>query len=271
MNRTKSILYTAVIAAIILMAVFPFYVMIMMATHRNGDLYHGLTLLPGDYYFKNMQTVFNRGFLRLYFNSTVVSLTAAGFSVLISAMTGFALAKYRFKLRKFMFYFIVMTLMIPYQLGLIAYIIEMRFLELNNTLLPIIIPWLSNAFGVFWMTQYIKGAVPDEVLESVRIDGGSEFRIFASIVIPFIKPAVITLFLLIFLWSWNSYLLPLIVINKTKLYTVPLGLARLGEQYVEDYAARIAGLSLGTIPIIIIYIMGSKNFISGLTAGAVKG
>jgi len=270
MKKLRITFYTLILSIISFFAVVPFYITLVMSSHTNAELYKGIVLLPGTALFTNINLVLSRGFVRFYFNSFSVSIIATVVSVLISALAGFAIAKYKFRFRKPMFYFIIATMMIPPQLGLIAYIIQMRLLGINNTLLPVIIPWFADAFGVFWMTQYITSAIPNEVLESVRIDGGSEFQIFRSIVIPYIRPAIITLSMLIFLWSWNSYLLPLVIINKPELYTIPLGLAHLGNEHAENYAAKIAGLTLGVFPVIIIYIFGSKNFISGMTAGAVK-
>jgi cellobiose transport system permease protein len=162
-------------------------------------------------------------------------------------------------------------MMIPGQLGLVAYIIEMRFLGLSGSLIPLILPWVANAFGIYWMTQFMKGAVPNEVLESARIDGCSEVGVFFRIALPFIGPAVTTLSLLVFLWSWNNYLLPLIIVNQPELYTIPLGITTLGNLYRTDLAAQILGLSIGTIPVLVLFAIGSKSFIRGLTTGSVKG
>ncbi len=254
-----------------LFSILPFYVVIMMATHSTAEIFSGLLLTPGNYLLENMKTIFNNKFHFCYLNSLIVSTVSVIVSVFISALTGFALAKYRFKLRNFIFYFILATMMIPGQVGLIGYVIEMRTMGLTNTLIPLILIWCSSAFGVFFMTQYISQTVPDEILESARIDGCNEFGIFIRIVLPFIKPAVSTLGTLIFLWSWNNFLLPSVSIYKKELFTIPLGIQALRSTYTVNFGAQGAGLAFAVLPILIIFMMGSKSFIKGLSAGAIKG
>ena len=263
--------YFSLILLLSLMSIIPFYLMIMIATHVSEDVFKGLLLFPGNYLFENMSTVMQGNFFQYYLNSIIVSTLSTVLCVFVSALTGFALAKYDFKFKKAVYSFILMTMMVPAQSGMVGYIMEMKFLGLNNSLAPLIITWITNAFGVFWMTQFIKSSLPDEIIESARIDGCNEFGIFIKIVIPYIKPAIATLSMLVFFWSWNSYLLPTIVINKKELFTIPLAVANLGSLYRTDYGARMAALTLATIPLILIFIAGSKTFIRGLTAGAVKG
>lgn len=272
MNSTlRTVLATSGIALLSVFSLLPFYIMIMMGTHLNEDLFTKIVLLPGNYLLQNLKTVAASRFDLAYWNSFVVSASSTVLSVLVSAFAGFAFAKYRFRHKNKIFAVILLTMMIPSQLGIVAYVIEMRYLHLSGTLLPLILPWIANAFGVFWMTQFMKGAVPTEVLESARIDGCSDFGLFFRIVLAFIRPAVTTLSLLVFLWSWNNYLLPLIMINKPELYTIPLSITTLGEAYRTDLAAQILGLSIGTFPVLVLFAFGSKSFIRGLTAGSVKG
>ena len=169
------------------------------------------------------------------------------------------------------FSFVMMTMMVPSQIGIIGYMIEMKTLRLAGTLWPMILLWLACGFGAFWMTQFIQGALPIEIVECARIDGCGELKIFFRIALPCMVSGITTLALLIFLWSWNSYLVPLVFVNSPKLYTIPVYIRSLGNAYRTDYAAQITGLLLATIPLILMFILGSKSFIKGLTAGAVKG
>jgi multiple sugar transport system permease protein/cellobiose transport system permease protein len=121
------------------------------------------------------------------------------------------------------------------------------------------------------MTQYISGALPDTVLESARLDGCGEWRLFGQIVLPYITPAMATLTIIQFVFSWNNYLRPLVTLSDPNMFTIPLGIASLSTRYQTDYAAQITALSLGTVPLIILFLCGSKTFIMGLTSGAVKG
>ncbi len=267
----KKVIYLIPLLIFTLLSILPFYVIIMMATHSTAEIFSGLVLMPGNHFLENMKTIFINKFHYCYLNSAIVSVVSTVISVFISALTGFALSKYNFKLKKFCFFFILATMMIPGQIGMIGYVIEMKTLALSNTLIPLILVWCSNAFGVFFMTQFIGETVPDEVIESARLDGCGEFGIFTKIVLPFIKPAMATLSTLIFLWSWNNFLLPLITIYNKELYTIPLGIQSLQNAYVVDFGARGAGLAFAVLPILIIFCLGSKNFIKGLAAGAVKG
>jgi multiple sugar transport system permease protein/cellobiose transport system permease protein len=186
-------------------------------------------------------------------------------------LAGFAFAKMEFPGKKFLFMFVLGTIMIPSQMGLVGLAIEMRWFGFINTHLALILPALANAFGVFWMRQYIASSVPNEILESANIDGCNMFNSFIQIVLPITRPALITLFLFFFLWSWNDYLVPLVMINNQDLYTIPLAIAILGQLHRTDYAARILALTLATLPILIIFALGSKYLIRGMIAGSLKG
>ncbi|WP_233531974.1 carbohydrate ABC transporter permease [Paenibacillus alkalitolerans] len=270
-NTLRTLLATGSIALLSVFALLPFYIMIIMGTHQNEDLFTKIVLTPGNYLLENLKTVSESRFDLAYMNSIIVSVTSTVASVFVSAFAGYAFAKHEFKYKNKIFAGILLTMMIPGQLGLVAYVIEMRYLGLSGTLLPLVLPFVANAFGVYWMTQFMKGAIPTEVLESARIDGCSDIGIFFQIVLSFIYPAITTLSLLVFLWSWNNYLLPLIIINNPDLFTIPLGITSLGRAYRTDLAAQILGLTIGTLPVLILFAVGSKSFIRGLTAGSVKG
>ena len=252
-------------------ALLPFYMMIVMGTHYSEDLYTGVKLFFGKYFVQNFQTVMRQNFLLYYWNSILVAVCNTVGGLIVSALAGYAFAKFDFRGKAVLFAMVVATLAIPQQLGLIGFVLEIHWLKLNNTLFPLIVSGMANAFGVFWMRQYIGSSVPDEIIESGRVDGCKEFGIFFRLVLPIIRPALITIFLLLFLWSWNSYMTPLVMISKEELYTIPLSIALISSEYRTDYAARILALSLGTIPILILFSFGSKYLIKGLVAGSVKG
>lgn len=254
-----------------LFAVLPFYLMMIMCTYSTQTLQQSSTFLPGRNLFSNLKTVLSSGFLRYYGNSLTISIVGTFLCVLVSTLAGYGFAKFDFPLKKGLFIFVISAMMVPRQLVVIGYVIEMRSLSLSGTSVSLIISYIANCFGVFWMTQYIKGSLSDSLLESARIDGCPEVRIFFQIAVPCIAPAIGTLTILEFMWIWNDYFMPLVLLNKPELFTVPLGIAALGTRYQTDFAAQITGLALGTIPVLVVFLLGAKTFIKGITAGAVKG
>ena len=254
-----------------LVTLFPFYIMIIMSTHVSEDILVSLQLLPGDYLMKNLQTVFSTNFLHFYFNSTYIAVISTAGCVLVSSLAGFAFAKYSFRGRRLLYGFLLATLMIPTQLGLVGLVIQLKYMGLMNSHFALIVPPMANAFNVFWVAQYMKSSVPNEILESARIDGCGDFRLFFRIVFPLIRPVSITVFLLSFLSSWNNYITPLVVLSKEKLYTIPVAITLFSTTYRNDYAASILALTLATLPIIIIFAFGSKYLIKGMVMGSVKG
>jgi ABC-type glycerol-3-phosphate transport system permease component len=262
---------TALMILLAMIALFPFYTMLMMSTQYSENIYKGIPLLAGNYLLENLKTVFNAHFEIFYKNSIIVAVCSTFLSVAVSTLCGYALSKYKFRGAKFLFSFIMVTMMIPTQLGLVAFVVEMKSIGWMNTLLPLIVPPAATGFGVYWMKNYIESTLPDELLESGRIDGASEPRILFSLALPCMKPALFSLALMNFVTSWNSFLVPLIVLNKTETYTVPIGIINLNSAYRNDLAAKIAALSLGTIPLLVLFLITSKSFIRGITMGAIKG
>jgi multiple sugar transport system permease protein/cellobiose transport system permease protein len=271
MYRTPTIIITACLFIMALVFVFPFYSMIMMSTQYSEDIYKGIPLFPGKDLIINLKTVFGAHFEVFYFNSLVVAISSTLLSVFVSMLCGYSLAKYNFRGRNVFFIIILVTMMIPAQLGLVAFVIEMKQIRWINTLLPLIIPPAATGFGVYWMRNYIIEAIPQEMLESARIDGATEPRILYSISVPCMKPALFSLALMNFVASWNSFLIPLILLNKPAIYTVPIGIINLNSAYRSDIAAKIMALSLGTLPLLALFAATSKSFIRGITLGAVKG
>jgi cellobiose transport system permease protein len=265
------LLMVGFVAVVSLVAIYPYYSMIMMGTYYSNDLFTGIKVLPGNYLKENFATLKTINILLFYKNSIIVSVSSAVLTVLVCAAAGFGFAKYQFRFKKPLFTFILLTMMIPLQLGIVAFLVEMRAIGWLKTLLPLIVPPAANAFGAFWMTQFAVQAIPDEVMESARIDGCSEFRIFLQIALPFMVPACTTLGLLSFLWSWNSLFQPLIVISDAKLFTIPLGIRQLATNFRQDNAAQILGLTLTSIPILFFFALFSRSLISGLSSAAVKG
>ena len=275
MKKTKKRISAAIKQIILILMTlvmfFPLYIVFVMGTYYSEDIFKGLPMLPSDYFLTNLKLVISKGFFSAYLNSITVSVTSVILSVLVSTMIGFALAKYNFKGKKFIFAFVMAIMMIPGQISMIGYMLEMRKMNLINTLLPLIFTWAAHPLGAFLMMQFISDGIPDELLESARLDGCSEPGIFFKIVIPCIKSGFVTLATLVFLWSWNNYVLPLILINKQELFTIPLMVNNLSNAFRSDYGAIMCALGLSVLPMIVIFSLCSRTFIQGIAAGAVKG
>jgi multiple sugar transport system permease protein/cellobiose transport system permease protein len=166
--------------------------------------------------------------------------------------------------------FIFATMMIPGQISILGFVIEMRNLNLINSLFPLILTWGASSYGVYFMMQYMKNGIPLSLVESARIDGCGEFMTYCMIGLPMIKPAVGALSMLVFLWSWNSLLLPSTLINQSSHFTIPIGIQTLATAYTQNWGARAGALAIAIIPIMFIFIAGSKYFIHGISAGAIK-
>lgn len=270
-KNVKKLPKIIIIIVVSMISFLPFYYTLLMATHTTEEVLLGLGVLPGNYLLENVKTAMSSGYFVAFRNSIMVSVCATVFSVFVSMAAGYGMTVYQFKAKKFIYNFILLTMMVPSTLGMIGYMQEMRVLHLGGSLWPLILVWIPNGFGAFWMTQYMKSSLQIELVECARLDGCGEFSIFLRIVVPCIKPAIITLSLLIFLWSWNSYLLPLVMVNKAANYTIPLYIQTLGDEHRTDVAAQITGLLVAVIPLIAAFAVFSKDFIRGLTEGAVKG
>lgn len=253
------------------LTLLPFILMLNIGTYETNEVYKQIPILPGNYLAENLKTVFQSDFLVFFKNSFIVAGCSIVFTLLFSSLAGFAFAKYQFKGKNGLFMVVLAMMMLPPQLGMIAYLWEMRLLGLSQTLIPLILPWISNTFGVFWMTQYIRSSVPSEIIDSCHMDTSNDLIIFFRLILPIVRPGIMSLALISFIWSWNDFLLPMVLITRKELFTIPLGMATFSNMYKVNYSAQILALSISLLPIFILFFVGSKQLISGLTAGAVKG
>lgn len=207
---------------------------------------------------------------RYFFNSFVVALAVVLLQLFTSSLAAYPLSKMRFRGRDTVFYLILATLIFPEQLTLIpTYIMSVRFLGFADTLHGLVIPFGANAFGIFLLRQTYQ-SIPNELIESARIDGASELRIWWQILLPLIRPGLATLAIFSFVGSWNNFLWPLLMLRDETLYTLPVGLAFLEGAFTGNLRTVAAGVMVATVPIIIVFLMFQKQFIRGLS-GAVKG
>ena len=210
---------------------------------------------------------FNRALLNTLIVGTIVALA----QVFFSALAGFAFAKLNFKGRRFMVLFVIGTMMLPSQLGIIPLFMLVSAVGWFDTLLALIVPALVTAFGVFWMRQIIDAQVPNELLEAASIDGAGVLRVYWSIVLPIIRQSSFVLGLFSFLATWNDFLWPGLVLASPDNYTAQIAVTQLQASYVLDYALNMGGAFMATAPLLLLFIFVGRRLVSGVMDGAVKG
>lgn len=273
-QRTSPLSYVA-LALITFLSIFPFYWMFVVSSNTNAEISKSPpSLIPGGRFLIVAQKVLSAE--GVYFNTAlmntfIVGIAIAVAQVVFSAFAGFAFAKLNFKGRKFFILFIVGTMMLPSQLGIIPLFILVKNLQMIDTLYALIVPALVTAFGVFWMRQIIDAQVPNELLEAASIDGASVPRIFFGIVLPIIRQSSFVLGLFAFLAAWNDYLWPTIVLQSPQNFTLQVALTQLKPMYGLDYALQMGGAFLATAPLLILFVFVGRKLVSGVMDGAVKG
>ncbi|MGH8875869.1 MAG: carbohydrate ABC transporter permease [Stackebrandtia sp.] len=254
------------------LSLFPFYFMVIAATHRTEDLFASPPpLLPGDQLLNNLQRLEETvGFSRVALNSIGIAVVYTVISAALSAMCGYGLAKYRFRGRGLLLGVILATMMIPFQVLLVPLFEMMAAFGWVDTYQAVIVPFLANAFGIFLMRQAFLN-FPTELIEAGRIDGGGELRIFYSIVLPAARPQLAAVVIFTFITQWSNFLWPLLMLNSEKNYTIPVALSTMIGQTKVDYSGLMLGSFAATLPIMIVFFVFQKQFVSGLLGGSVKG
>lgn len=209
---------------------------------------------------------------RYFFNSALMASVDVVVTVIFSAMAGYGFAKFRFPGRRLFFFFVLTTIMVPFQILLVPLFIEVRALGWDDSYAGLIIPGIMNAFGVFMMRQFAYG-IPDELLDAARIDGASELRIFWQIVFPLLSSASASLAVIIFLFSWNNFLWPLIIIKSEEITTIPVGITVFTQPHSDQpkWAVAMAVATLATLPVAVLFIFFQRYFIEGFILSGLKG
>ena len=272
----RGVTYVFLIAAALLM-IAPFVWSISTSLKQPGDVFaYPPKLLPDPVTFQNYIDVFTKlTFDRYFLNSVIVTASVVVLNVLFGTAAAYAFAKLRFPGRNAIFFLLLLTLMVPFQVNLIP--LYKIMVELHkaipaigaDTYFGIVAPSAIQVFGIFLMRQFLRG-IPDEILESARMDGASELRILRSIVFPIALPGMATLAIFTFLGAWNDFLWPLIVTNSDEMRTMPVGLALLARKNASNWGDTMAGTVLTAAPLILMFLVLQRRFIEGLTAGSVK-
>lgn len=254
-------------------SIFPFYWMFVIGSHTTAAANHFPPLFtPGDLFGVNFGKVIKEiHFFQALWNTVVVSGIVTIAQLFFCSLAAFAFSRIQFKGSNVLYIFIISTLMIPSQLGLVpSYIIMAKF-EWINSMKAIIVPGLVSAYGVFWMKQYMDSTVHPELVESARMDGCSNFQTFYRVVVPIMLPALATLGILTFMGVWNEFIWASIVLKTPDVQTIQIALRNLNKVYYRDNAMIMAGTFMATLPLLLVFVAFSRYFISGITAGAVKG
>jgi cellobiose transport system permease protein len=261
-----------VLTVLALVSLAPLLWTAIAASRNNGRL--AQTPPPlwfGGNLFKNLQTAWDQaGLGTAMVNSVIVAGTITFGTVLFSTLAGFAFAKLRFKFSSTLLLLTIGTMMIPPQLAVVPLYLWMSDLGWSNQLQTVILPTLVSAFGTFFMRQYLVQALPTELIEAARVDGASSLRVVWHVVFPAARPAMAVLGLLTFVMAWNDFLWPIIALNQQN-PTVQVALNGLGTGYIPDQSVIMAGALLGTLPLLIAFILFGKQIVGGIMQGAIKG
>lgn len=228
-------------------------------------------LLPSAPTLENYRALFERIGMGGYFlNSVLVSSITTLLSLAINAMAGYAFAKLRFAGRERIFRTLLAALVIPGQVAMLPLFLLLKQMGLVNTYAGVVVPALASIFGIFLVRQYAR-SIPDELIEAARIDGAGEARIFVSVVLPMLKPVLVTLAIFTFMGTWNDFMWPLIVLTDQSNYTLPVALASLSREHIQDVEMMMAGAVLTVLPVLLLFLLLQRYYIQGLVLGSVKG
>jgi ABC-type glycerol-3-phosphate transport system permease component len=266
-----------VLIAFALAFLFPFYYMAIQSIMTQRELFSVRPILfPNQFRYENYLELFAlKPFGRVVFNSAFISVVSTAGTILFSALAGFTFAKYRFPGKEWLFFGLLATMMLPEQITLIPkYLLMLKVLHLQNTVWAVILPRLVSAFGIFYLRQYADAAVHNELIDAARIDGCGFFGVFRTIGMPLMLPGMTVFGLLALVLSWNDFLWPLLMLQDPSTQTIPVSLANLRDATgtAESYWSLImAGTTIGTFPLVVLFLAAQRFIVSGLSAGAFKG
>ncbi len=261
--------YVAMCAIAVLM-IGPFYWLLVLSFRGGGNIY-SFRLIPEQITFHNFIYAWTAAGLGISFlNSVIVGVASVGLNLLLASLAAYPLARLTFPGRTLIFYIILSTLMIPFQLYMIPLLLLCIRIGISNTLVGVYLPFSVGAFGVYLIKQYYH-TIPKDLEEAARVDGAGEFTIWWRIMFPLTKPALATLAIFVFVFSWSNFLWPLIILNDQGKFTLPVAIAKLIGVFVDKTHYLAAGSVITIVPVIVLFLFLQRLFIGGLTLGAVKG
>lgn len=271
-NRLSAWAAYAVVGVGALIMLAPFYFMFVFATHSRTEIF---SLPPpvffGDDFFNNLKILTERmPFWRNLGWSVYVAIASTVLTLLFCSMGGYAFAVFDFRFKNALFGLVMGTMLLPSFMNMIPTFMIMDMLGWIDAPRALYIPGAASAFGIFLMRQFVATSIPKDLVEAARMDGCSELGIYARIVLPLLKPALGTLGLITFIASWNNFIGPLVVMRSPEMYTLPLALRSLQSPVNTEWGALMTGSAIATLPLVVLFVLSSRQLIAGLTAGAVK-
>lgn len=274
-SKTLKVIMYIVCIFLAILSIAPFWIMLMNATRSTTEIQqHAISLLPSKYMMKNLAILTGKSFDPMigFMNSLIISVCSTACAVYFSSMTAYGLVVYDWRLKRPFFSFIMAVMMIPAQVTMIGFYQMVYKVHMTNHLSMLILPAIASPSMVFFMRQYMIPSLSMEIIQSARIDGAREFRIFNQIAMPIMKPAIATQAIFSFVSSWNNLFTPLVLLTNQEKYTMPIMVSLLrGDIYKTEYGSVYLGLSLTVLPLIIVYLFLSKYIIAGVALGSVKG
>jgi len=267
-----SVVVNLALAVAALVTLFPLAWMVSASLMRPGEAStYPPPMLPHAATLANYRLLFaEHGIVRQVANSLLISLLATALSLTFNLSAGYAFAKLQFSGRERAFRLLMGALIIPAQVTMMPLFLMLKEMGLVNSYAGALVPWLASVFGIYLVRQYAL-TIPDEILEAARMDGAGELRIFASVVLPLLKPIIVTLAVLTFLGSWNDFMWPLIVLTDHALQTLPVALAALSREHVQDVELMMAGAVITVLPVLLLFLALQRYYMRGLLVGSVKG
>ncbi len=254
---------------------FWFYILFVNATRSNGELQAGFTLLPSSHLMENWKNLV-AGTLPIWSglkNSLIISVCSAVLCVYFSTMTAYAIHAYDFKMKKFIYPFILMIMMIPTQVTALGFVQLVSKMKLEDSFIPLIVPTIAAPVTFFYMKQYMESSLPLSLVEAARIDGSGEFRTFNTIVLPLMKPAIAVQAIFTFVSSWNNYFTPALILHDNNKKTLPILIAQLrsADWLKFDMGQVYVMIAFSIFPVIVVYLILSRHIVQGVALGSVKG
>jgi alpha-1,4-digalacturonate transport system permease protein len=270
-RRIETVGLWLLLAAGAAIMIFPIYWMFATAIRPRDEIFNGdVSLLPTGWIWSNFGAAMSRmPFLSWTWNSIVIAVVAVVITVSLNLLCGYAFAKFRFAGRDILFIAVLSALMIPIQVIIVPLFLVVADLGLLNSYWGVILPRAAEAFGIFMVRQFMV-SIPDELLEAARLDGAGELAIFLKVVLPLSRPIIAVLIIFTFMWRWNDFVLPLVILTDQEMYTVQLGLNLLKGQYNTEWTDIMAIALLSLAPMLVIFMFFQRQLIQGIAGTGLK-